>query len=221
MKRTVLLALATAACAGTGSGNGAADADTGSAQVVEHPEVALTCRTQPGSEAVAQRKSTFDSVRVAVNGVDAQICYSRPSVQGRTIFGEAPAAGAVSPASTPLVPYGKLWRTGANEPTILHLPVPATVGGIALQPGSYSLYTIPGPDQWTVILNASTTQWGHEARYTDEVRAQEVGRAQVGSERMDQHVESFTIRTEPAQGGTDVLLEWERTRVRIPVRAGS
>lgn len=218
MRRTVLLALATAACAGTGGGAGAADS-TNAAQVVEQPEVGLGCRTQPGSEAVAQRKSPFDSVRVAIGAYEAQICYSRPSAHGRAIFGEPSPVGATT--SSPLVPYGKLWRTGANEPTVIHVPVRAQIAGLALEPGSYSLYTIPGPAEWTLIVNRSTSQWGHEARYTAEVQAQEVGRAQVPTERMDQHVEQFTIRTEPGAAGTDILLEWERTRVRIPIKATS
>lgn len=214
MKRTILLALAAAGCAGTGgSGNGAAaDAQ----EVAEQQEVSLECRTQPGSEAVAERKSPFDSVRIEVGGSVAEICYSRPAAHGRLIFGAAAEAGA---AGSPLVPFGKLWRTGANEPTILHLPFAAEVAGIQLQPGSYSLYTIPGEAEWTVILNRSTSQWGHEARYTPDVQAQEVGRAPVRTERMEQHVESFTIRSEPTSSGADILLEWERTRVRIPVRA--
>lgn len=210
MKKAALLALATAACAGTGgSGNGDVDAQ----QVLEQPEVSLGCRTQPGSEAVAERTSPFDSTRIEIAGRAAQVCYSRPAARGRVIFSET--AGA----TPPLVPYDKLWRTGANEPTILHLPFRAELAGIALDPGSYSLYTIPGPTEWTLIVNRSTSQWGHEARYTPEVQAQEVGRGRVATERLDQQVESFTIRSEPTATGADLLLEWERTRVRIPLRA--
>lgn len=203
--------LSLAACAGTGgSTNGGADTQ----QVVEQPEIALACRTQPGSEAVSERKSPFDSTRIDVGGRAAQICYSRPAAQGRLIFGTA-ATGA----GAPLVPYGRLWRTGANEPTVLHLPFAASLAGISLQPGSYSLYTIPGETEWTLIVNRSTSQWGHEARYTAEIEAQEAGRATVPVERLDQHVEAFTVRSEPTAAGADILLEWERTRVRIPVRA--
>lgn len=213
MKRTILLALAAAGCVGTGgSGNGAADAQ----EVAEQQEVSLECRTQPGSEAVSERKSPFDSVRIDVGGRVAEICYSRPAAHGRLIFGSAAEPGT---AASPLVPYGKLWRTGANEPTILHLPFAADVAGLQLEPGSYSIYTIPGESEWTLILNRSTSQWGHEARYTPEVQAQEVGRVPVRTERLDQHVEAFTIRAEPTSSGADILLEWERTRVRIPVRS--
>ena len=80
------------------------------------------------------------------------------------------------------IPYGKLWRTGANEPTIFYAPVPLRVAGLNVPPGVYSLYTVPGPKEWEVIVNRSTSQWGHEGQYTDEVKAQELGRAKVKSE---------------------------------------
>jgi hypothetical protein len=208
MKRSVLLVVALG-CANAG-GNSANPAED-SQQVVTPPQVTLECRTQPGSQAVGERKSPFDSVRITAADKVAQLCYGRPSVRGRLIFG---AAGA-EPA--PLVPYGKLWRTGANEPTIIHIPFPGTIAGIRVEPGSYSLYTVPGESSWTVIVNRSVTQWGHESRYTPEVEAQEVGRATVPSERMDELVEMFTIRSESTAAGADLILEWERTRVRIPI----
>jgi hypothetical protein len=121
-----------------------------------------------------------------------------------------------------LVPFGKLWRTGANEPTIIHFPVATDVAGIRVEPGSYSLYTVPGETTWTVIINRSTSQWGHESTYTPAIQAQEVGRAEVPSTRLDNHVEAFTIRSQPGDAGaTNLVLEWERTRVAIPIRPAS
>lgn len=211
--RTSVLVVALLGCANAGGNAARSAAD--SQQVLEQPEVALECRTQPGSQAVAERKSPFDSAGITIGNHVAQVCYGRPAVRGRVIF----AAAGTAPA--PLVPFGKLWRTGANEPTIIHLPFAAGIAGLAVPAGSYALYTIPGPDRWTVIVNRSVTQWGHESRYTPEVEAQEVGRAQVPSERLDGQVELFTIRSEPTAGGADLILEWDRTRVRIPVTATS
>ncbi len=168
-------------------------------------QVALRC--EPSARMpVEGRASPYDSTVVSLGNYQAKVCYGRPSARGRTMIGgEA-------------VPYGELWRTGANEPTIIHLPVAAEIAGIPVDPGSYSLYTIPGPQEWTVIVNRSTSQWGHESQYTEQVRAQEVGRATVRSEQTPSHVETFTIRAEPATGNrADLLLEWERTRVRIPI----
>jgi hypothetical protein len=144
MRRAVLLVVVLG-CANTGGNS--ANPGGENQQVVTEPEVSIECRTQPGSQAVTERASPFDSARVAVGGKLAQVCYGRPSVRGRRIFGEP------GTEPTPLVQYGRLWRTGANEPTIIHLPFPATIAGLAVAPGSYSLYTVPGAESWTVIIN--------------------------------------------------------------------
>lgn len=173
------------------------------------PAVAQTpaCQPMTGDMALEGRASPYDSTLIVVGGQTAKICYGRPSARGRTMIGGD------------AVPYGELWRTGANEPTTLHLPFAASIAGLELQPGSYTLYTMPGLEQWVVILNRSTTQWGHEGRYTAAVRAQEVGRGTAPAARTGSHVETFTIRSQPADGGASLILEWENTRVTIPVRA--
>jgi len=86
--------------------------------------------------------------------------------------------------------------------------------------GVYSLYTVPGPKEWEIIVNRSTAQWGQEGQYTAEVKAQELGRAKVKSEALTTPVETFTITAEPAGDKAALLLDWEKTRVRIPVEAG-
>lgn len=157
----------------------------------------------------ANRPSPYDSVDIVINGQRGLICYGRPSAKGRTMIGGE------------LVPYGKLWRTGANEPTTLHLPYAAIIAGVQVAPGSYSLYTVPGETEWEVIINRSTSQWGHEGRYTDAIKAQEVGRGKVKSSKLSEHVEMFTITSTPATNGANLVLEWEKTRVSIPVRVAS
>jgi hypothetical protein len=120
------------------------------------------------------------------------------------------------------IPYGKIWRTGANEPTIFFAPVPLKVAGLSVAPGVYSLYTVPGPREWEVIVNRATSQWGEESNYTAEVKAQEVGRAKVKTEIASPPVETFTIRAEPSGNkGASLVLEWEKTRIKIPVQAAS
>jgi hypothetical protein len=167
----------------------------------------LACTPSPRM-AVADRASPYDSATFQVGGTAAKVCYGRPAAAGRTMLGGAS------------VPYGRLWRTGANEPTIIHLSGPATIAGVAVAAGSYSLYTVPTEGDWTIIVNRATAQWGHESSYTAEIEAQEVGRGTVPSTRIDDHVERFTIRAEPA-GANQVamILEWERTRVAVPVTA--
>jgi hypothetical protein len=152
------------------------------------------------------RPSPYDSTLVEVGGAQAKICYGRPSARDRVIFGGH-------------LPYDTIWRTGANEPTIIHLPVAAEIAGLAVEPGSYSIYTVPGREEWTVIVNRSTSQWGIETAYTPDVRAQEVGRATVPAETIPTHEETFVITTEPTDANsTNIVLTWERTRVRVPIR---
>ncbi len=175
-------------------------------QAVGGPAVDIGCHpTAP----LANRRSPYDSTSFQVGAARAQVCYSRPSLRGRhMIGGEA-------------VPFGKLWRTGANEPTIVHLPVAATIAGIRVEPGSYALYTIPGETEWTVIVNRSTKQWGIENQYTADIQAQEAGRAPVKAEAVKDAIEQFTIRAIPIKGGSDLVLEWEHSRVAIPVVASA
>lgn len=152
------------------------------------------------------RPSPLDSVTFDVSGHAVKICYGRPSARGRTMIGgEA-------------VPFGQVWRTGANETTKIITAAPLSVGGIEIAAGTYALYTVPGASEWQVIVNRSYQQWGRENTYTEEVRKQEVGRATVPVERVTDRVETFTIRAEPqADGSVHLVLEWEHTRIRVPV----
>jgi hypothetical protein len=191
----------------------ATDADTAAAGAIAGSMAAATgpaslaCQPAVENMALEGRASPYDSTAIVIGDAEARLCYGRPSVRGRQIFGGA------------LVPFDTIWRTGANEPTTLHLPFPAEVAGIQVQPGSYTLYTIPRPQEWTVIVNGSIEQWGIESQYTDEIRAEEIGRAQVASEQLSAPVEMFTITSEPAGAdAANLVLTWENTRVTIPIR---
>jgi Protein of unknown function (DUF2911) len=155
---------------------------------------------------LATRKSPLDSIAFISGASRVKVCYGRPSLKGRHMLGgEA-------------VPYGKIWRTGANEPTMIHTTGPISLAGIKVAAGSYSLYTVPGPSQWELIVNRSITQWGEESNYTDAVKAQEVGRAKLTAEALQQPVETFTIRADPPTGEAKTLVvEWEKTRLSIPL----
>jgi DUF2911 family protein len=169
-----------------------------------NPDTACAARNVP----VPGRKSPLDSLTFTLAKQPIKVCYGRPSSRGRVMLGGEH------------VPYGKLWRTGANEPTIFFAPVPLTVAGLRVTPGVYSLYTVPGPKEWEIIVNRSISQWGEESNYTDKVKAQEVGRAKVKSELLATPVETFTIRAEPSRDkAASLVMEWEKTRVKIPVQA--
>jgi hypothetical protein len=191
---------------GVGAGAGTAAAPETQQIAMDAPQEVAAC--QPVARMPLEgRPSPYDSTMVQLNGATAKICYGRPALRGRQMIGGEQ------------VPYDTIWRTGANEPTTIHLNTAAEIAGMRVEPGSYTLYTVPGREQWTVIVNRSTTQWGIESAYTAEVRAQEVGRAQVPAERTPAPVEVFTITSEDTGAGSaNIVLEWENTRVRIPIR---
>jgi hypothetical protein len=201
-----LLVASLVACAQRGEDAG--DTDTAVGGVPAQSATALACAPTASGAELTGRASPYDSVSVAVGGGSAKICYSRPTLRGRTMIGgEA-------------VPYGRLWRFGANEPTIIHLDVPASIAGVDVRPGSYSLYAVPMEgEEWTLVVNPSTSQWGHEGQYTPDVEAQELGRVPVRAETLAQPVESFTIRPDP--GGAGVVAEWQNTRLHIPITAAT
>jgi len=157
---------------------------------------------------LATRKSPLDSVSFTVGRAGVRLCYGRPSARGRTMLGGE-------------LPWGKLWRTGANEPTMIHTTGPIVIAGVAVPAGSYSIYTMPGAGSWHVIVNRSISQWGHESTYTPEVQKQEVGHGMVSSTALEQPVEMLTFEPKPGvDGSVDLVLTWEKTSVSIPIEPG-
>ena len=157
---------------------------------------------------LAKRQSPLDSLSFTVGKSEVKLCYSRPSLRGRKMIGGES------------VPYGKLWRTGSNEPTMIHTTGPIAVAGVALAPGSYSLYTIPGEKEFEIILNRSISQRGHENEYTDEVKQQEVGHGKAGASKTKAPVEKLTFTAAPSPDKAKTLvLEWDSAHVEIPVSA--
>ena len=118
----------------------------------------------------APRPSQKASVMQTVGVTDITITYSRPGVKGRAIWGDPPAGAAAGTATlddararvanAPIVPYGHVWRTGANEATTFTVTDDVLVNGQPLKAGTYSLHTIPARDEWTIIFNGDPGQWG-------------------------------------------------------------
>jgi len=125
--------------------------------------------------------------------------YSRPSTRGRVIFGN-------------VVPWGRVWRTGANEATVFETGADLVVGGTTIPAGKYSLWTIPAPGSWTLIVNKNTGQWGteYDAQY-------DLARLTMQVEHLKQPVEQFTIAIEPKAKEAVLQFAWERTRAAIPL----
>src|SRR6478672_7462594 len=104
-------------------------------------------RPAPAQGEAEKRKSAHDSASVALDGGTVKVCYGRPHQNGREIMGK-------------LVPYGEPWRVGADEATAIHVPFPARIAGVNVEPGWYSLYAIPGAKQWQIVVNSDAQRWG-------------------------------------------------------------
>jgi hypothetical protein len=169
---------------------------------------ALVAVLAPG--AAAQRNpdprgrvlSPRDTVELAVgSGRRIYVDYGRPSMRGRRIMGG-------------LVPYGRVWRTGANAATTLVTDVDLDLGGTRLPRGTYTLYTIPTASGWTLIVNRQTGQWG-----TQYEPARDFARIPMRVAPLREPVEQFTISLEQGRTGQGALaLEWETTRAWVPFR---
>ncbi len=132
-----------------------------------------------------------------------ELTYSRPSAKGRKIFGD-------------LVPYNKIWRTGANAATKLVLTEPLEIGGKKIDTGSYVLYTVPGVDSWEVILNKGLTNWGIDGYKESE----DVARFKTVSMKSKDMVETFTMNFTnigPESCSLDIM--WDKTIVSISIKA--
>ncbi len=134
-----------------------------------------------------------------------EVTYSRPSIRGRKIFGD-------------LVPYGSVWRTGANSATKVKFGEDVTIGNIEVKAGEYALYTIPGKDEWEVIFNRGTSNWGNAGYNKDE----DVARLKVKPMTLANTVSSFTIEVANITFSTCTIdLTWEKTGVSIPIKANN
>lgn len=150
-----------------------------------------------------KKHSPEDTVVYAQDGLYMEVFYNRPGKKGRVIFGG-------------LVPYDKVWRTGANEATTFSTDQPLRIGGGTLQAGIYTLWTIPGPDEWTVIFNSKMYPWGvNWGRQASREPAHDALRIVVPVERTEAPVERFTIGFRP--GPLALTLSWDDVLVAVPI----
>lgn len=135
------------------------------------------------------------------DGKTVSIQYSRPSMRGRKIFGE-------------LVPYGEVWRTGANAATSMKTDVALNIGGASVPAGSYTLYTLPGASGWKLIINQQTGQWGTEYN-----QARDLARVDMKVASRPSPLEQFTISFDKTGGTSATLkLEWDTTVASVEVK---
>ncbi|HEX6098813.1 MAG TPA: DUF2911 domain-containing protein [Thermoanaerobaculia bacterium] len=155
--------------------------------------LATAALAQHGGEA-KKPLSPATKAEATVKGKKITVDYSAPSKRGRAIMGE-------------LVPYGKVWRTGANAATTLTTEADLMIGSLHVPAGKYTLFTIPGEKEWTLIVNKQTGQWG-----TNYDEKQDLGRVKLTVVPVQKPVETFNIAV-----GDTLAFSWDNTKAWVPV----
>lgn len=156
---------------------------------------------------IAQTKSHSpeETVSYNLNGYDIEVYYNRPYKKERKIFGG-------------LVPYGRVWRTGANEATTFETNQDLTIDGKELKAGKYTLWTIPNTNSWTVIFNSKQYSWGVNRNGPTRQAEHDALQVVVPVQALNAVVEQFTIQLEDESGAPTLSLSWNQTKVSVPMR---
>lgn len=161
----------------------------------------LVSQSAWAQEAIVPRPSPLAILTARYKDTYLKITYSQPHKKQRTVFGE-------------LVPYGQVWRTGANEATEITLTKDIFIKGQLLAAGTYSLFTIPDKDKWVIIVNKDLGMWG-SYNYNQKM---DVLRFDVPVALVDDVVyEPFTIRIDQKNNKAEISLVWDKTTVSFPV----
>ena len=134
------------------------------------------------------------------DGKSIHVAYSSPQAKGRKIFGG-------------LVPFGEPWRTGANEATTFVNDADVTVGGKTIPAGSYTIFTIPNKEKWTLIISKKTGEWGTAYPGAKE----DLARIDMKVSKLASLAENFTIAFDHSGGGCTLRMDWENTRASVDV----
>jgi len=148
------------------------------------------------SSLLAQRPSPEATATGTIGAAKVKIVYSQPSARGRKIMGD-------------LVPFGKVWRTGANDVTAIEFDKPVKIEGKDLAAGKYSLFSIPGENEWVIIINKD-----YKSSYDEYKQSNDVLRVTAKSTKSKDFVETFTISV----GKDEIQLKWENTVVAFKVK---
>jgi len=154
---------------------------------------AQTLKTPPASPT--------QSIKQEFGITNVELTYSRPNIKGRKIYGD-------------LVPFGKVWRTGANAATRIKFADDVKVGGVDVKAGDYVLYTVPNQNEWEIIINKGVNNWGSDGYKQEE----DVARVKVKPVTLSQPVETFTIQFANIKPtSTDLQILWDKTSVSVPI----
>jgi Protein of unknown function (DUF2911) len=161
------------------------------------------CALAAAKQESGPRKSPHETISTTLGGKTITISYGRPYLKGRKAVGGS------------LVPYDQVWRLGADEATKLTTNADLVISNLKVPKGSYALFTIPGRDRWTLIVNKKADQWGA----FDYNQADDLGRTPLQVKQTSSPVEQFTITLQPGPGGSAVLhLAWENTDASTTIR---
>jgi len=152
--------------------------------------------------AVAQASPPASANCELGGGKTSKTDYSSPRMKGRKIYGD-------------LVPFGQVWRTGANSATTFVTSADVVVGGKTVPAGSYTIFTVPTADKWTLIVNKKTGEWGIPYKYESD----ELVRADMKVSKLPAPVENFTITYDKSGSGCTLQLDWETTRASVDIKA--
>jgi hypothetical protein len=134
------------------------------------------------------------------DGKSVTVDYSSPRMKGRKIYGG-------------LVPYGEVWRTGANDATTFVATAGVSIGGKDVPAGDYTIFTVPNQDKWTLIVNKKTGEWGIPYTY----EADELARTDMTVSSTPSSVENFTIGFDQKGDACTLHIDWENTRASVDV----
>jgi len=163
--------------------------------------VAFVASFSVQAQIAAPQPSPLGKVMQRVGLTDVTLEYSRPSMRGRAVFGN-------------LVPYDKVWRTGANQNSMITFSTDATVDGQTLKAGSYAIFTKPGTTSWEVYFYTDTNNWGTPQQW-DETKV--AAKTTVPTAAMDMPVETFTMTIDDiTNNGANLGIIWENTYVGVP-----
>src|SRR5438552_9366895 len=148
------------------------------------------------------RKSRHESTSIEVAGHKITITYGRPYLRGRKMIGDHE-------------PYGKVWRTGADEATTLETDADLDINGLRVPKGTYGIFTIPNADKWTLLVSKNAKQWGAFS-YKE---AEDLGRTDMKVSKAGSTVEQFTMTlTQEGANGALLTLAWDKVEARVPIQ---
>ncbi|WP_177765408.1 DUF2911 domain-containing protein [Flavobacterium sp. I3-2] len=160
----------------------------------------LMIATISNAQVITPKSSPKAEVEQMVGLTEVDVNYARPAKKGRLVYGD-------------LVPFGKIWRTGANENTTVEFSDDVIVGGQKVPKGKYALYTLPKADTWEVYLYSDTSNWGLPAAWDD---SKVVAKTTANPVALANNVENFTIEIDQIDNNTgEIVLKWEKTAIPV------